>query len=778
MADENLALVTSLRPDGNSVFDSEFLKEIFQRWPLFLFCLLASLLVAAVFLRYATPQYLVESSLLIRDDSRGANFEDAAALENLGLSSVSSSIDNEIEILRSRSLVESIVDALALNISYFAAGSVKTTELYGKSPFTIDFLAKEQLRSKPGVYQVSLLQGNSFRIDNGKKTIVGEFNDTMTLDHGRAIISRTGHIFSPDDNYSVIISDREQVIKALSANLSISVANKFASLIELSIRETIPEKGEAILAALIGQYISNNISDKNRVADNTLAFINENLSHISAELGAVESNIAEFRKANQLLNIEEESRQLIHQAGVAGNQFKEYSIRLKIVDAIVRYIIENPARSIPSSLIQQEANFAELGRKYNDLLLTRTRNLISVNKAHPAILAIDDQIAALRSDLLSALKNQQTELKISLDAFRQNGEEYERDISRIPSRQRVYLDYTRQQQIKQELYLFLLKKQMETSISRSATVGNTKIIDPPKADSNPVTPNRRLVFLISACIGLGIPAASLHFSRILGDRIANKKILIQYCKAPLIADISYQRKTRSQFLQPDSKSLLSEQFRTLRVNMLFASGPGSCQTIMITSGVAGEGKSFVAANLAQSFSINNKKVLLIELDLRKPSLAGYLELDPAGFTEYMFGKADAMSVIQNAGSKEGFDVITSGFPPPNPAELLSTTRFERLMAMMKEKYDHIIIDTPPVGLVSDAHMLRPFVNFTLYVFRQGLSGRQQIEDLNKLFTENRLASPHLIYNGYRQATRHYQYYEGDDKSRLSKWIQNFKLTKC
>ncbi|MCE7063521.1 tyrosine-protein kinase [Dyadobacter sp. CY343] len=777
MANHNLELITSLRAEEQSVSMHAFLRDILQHWHLFLIGLTMSAVVTAVFLRYATPKYLIESSLLIRDDSRGSNFGDAAALENLGLSVTSSSIDNEIEILKCKSLAENVVDALALHVSYFAEGRVKTTELYDKSPFRIVFLGTEFPGNTLAKYQVVFLKNNEFELLSNKQTVFGKFSDTISIDNRRAVLSKTQHVISEDDKYYLVVENKENSIRKLTASLSVSTANKFASVINLSINETIPEKGEAILSTLISHYISNSIDDKNRVADKTLTFIGQNLALVSSELHKIEGSIEQFRKTNMLLDIEAETQQLIQQASSTSDQYSQFAIKLKIVETIAKYIIDNPTGIIPSSLIQQEANFKELASKYNDLILLRSKNLVTMNKGHPAILAIENQVTGLRADILSALNMQQKELGISLAAFRRSGQGYQDAISKVPPKQRIYLDYTRQQQIKQELYLFLLKKQIETSISRSSTIPNAKVIDPPKADSNPVTPNRQLVFLVSACFGLGIPMAGLHLSKILSDKIPDKNSLAQYCKAPVIAEISYQKGAHSRFLQPDGKSLISEQFRTLRANLLFASGLAGCKTILITSGNAGEGKSFVAANLAQSFAMISEKVLLIELDLRKPTLANYLHVESRGVTDYLLNRSDSDILIQKSGQRQCFDVITSGYPPPNPAELLSTTKFEKLILTLKEKYDHIVIDTPPVGLVTDAHTVRPFVDLTLYVVRQNVTGRQQMHDLNKLFTDNRLSNIHVLYNGFQQASRYYQYYENaEKKGSFFKWKHNFKLT--
>ena len=355
----------------------------------------------------------------------------------------------------------------------------------------------------------------------------------------------------------------------------------------------------------------------------------------------------------------------------------------------------------------------------------------------------------------AALDVQKREVQIALDSYNLHKKDFESQIAEFPFTERMYIDYARQQQIKQELYLFLLKKKIETSITRSSTIANARILDAPKAASQSVTPDKQLVLLIAGCFGLFIPLFTLHIRKILTLRISSKSDILTRCIAPIVGEISYE--SHHSLLATNSRSIVAEQFRTLRTNLLLGVPIQKCQTILITSAASGEGKSFVAMHLAESFSNADKKILLLELDLRRPSIADYLNLDPTGFTDYMHTDLAPERLIQHGRARNAFDIMTSGPSPPDPAELLSTKRFEQLIELLKSRYDHIIIDTPPVGLVTDARIIGRVADMSLYVIRHDFTLLANLDEINELLNAGQLPGLKLIYNGAKHKPG-YRYY--------------------
>ncbi|KQS23814.1 tyrosine-protein kinase family protein [Dyadobacter sp. Leaf189] len=761
MTGKQLEQVTSLANDGKGIVSLHFLKEALRFWYWFVASLATCVVIAIVFLRYSTPRYDIQASLLVRDDSRGTSFEDAALFENLGLAAVTSNVDNEVEILRSRNLMEHVVDALQLQVRCFASGRVKTSELYEKSPFKIVFLAPITLRNKT-IYTLTFLEEGKYQISDAKRSRTCAFGDTILIDQVPAIISRTKHIYTPDDQYSIEISAKDEVVARYTSALKVSVTNKMASVVGLSLKDILPQKGEAVLHELIRQYLRNSIDDKNRTADSTLSFITSNLAQVSSELVSIETGIAKFKQRNGVVDLNADNQALREKSSRISDELEGHVIKLKILEELTRYISDNPDRAIPTSLIQQESNFSALVGQYNELVLSRKRNAVTMSAAHPTMHTLDSQLSSLKADMRAALDVQKREVQITLDSYDRHKREFKSQIAKFPFTERMYIDYSRQQQIKQELYLFLIKKRIETSITRSSTIANARILDAPKAASQSVTPDKQLVLLIAGCLGLFIPLFVLHIKKVLTVRIANKNDITTRCIVPIVGEIGYE--SHHKLLDTNSRSIVAEQFRTLRTNLLFGSPVHQCQTILITSAASGEGKSFVAMHLAESLANADKKVLLLELDLRRPSVAAYLNLDPAGFTDYMHEDPAPESLIQQGRARNAFDIMTSGPSPPDPAELLSTERFDQLIGIFKSRYDHIIIDTPPVGLVTDARIIGRVADMSLFVVRHDFTLLANLDEINELLNTGQLPALKLIYNGAKYKPG-YQYYSHSKQRR-------------
>ncbi|WP_031528197.1 GumC family protein [Dyadobacter crusticola] len=761
MTGKQLGQVTSLTRDGKSILSLNFLKEALRFWYWFAGSAAACIVAALLLLRYSTPRYDIEASLLVRDDARGASFEDAALFENFGHTAVNSSVDNEVEILRSRNLMEHVVDTLQLQVRCIAAGRVKTSELYEKSPFKINFLQPAYLRKK-AIYGLRFIGNDKFQISDVTKSITATFGDTLLIGEVPAIVSRTNHIYTSDDQYSIEIAEKDEVVARYGAALKVSVTNKLANVVDLSLKDILPQKGEAILNELIRQYLRNSIDDKNRTADSTLSFIASNLAQVSSELASIETGIAKFKQTNGLVDLNADSQIVREKSSRTSDELESYSLKLRVLEELGKYISEHPDRAIPTSLIQQESNFRTLVSQYNELVLSRERNAVTISASHPSMRAIENQLKMLKADMYAALDVQKRELQIALDAYNLNTRKLENQLAKIPSQERIYIDYSRQQQIKQELYLFLLKKRIETSISRSSTIANARILDAPKPNLQPVTPNQQLVLLIAGCLSLFIPLLILHIRQVLTVRITSRKDIVDRCTAPILGEIGFEK--YHQFFDPNVRNIVAEQFRTLRTNILFGLPTQRCQTILITSAVSGEGKSFVAAHLAESFATADKKVLLLELDLRRPSMAAYLRLNYHGFTDYMFKDLTPASLVQRCRTRNSFDILTSGPSPPNPAELFSTDRFRQLIELFKSRYDHIIVDTPPVNLVTDARIIGSIADMSLYVVRHDFTLLTNLSEIDELLSTGQLPGLKLIYNGARQRPG-YQYYSHSKQRR-------------
>ncbi len=729
-------------------------KTVRYHWYWFAISPLLSLLLAWAFLRYQTPHYTIKASLLVRDDSRGSDFNESALLEELGLPNATSSVENEIEILRSRTLLSQVVADLHLTTQYFASGHLKTTELYEKTPYKITLLKPRT--AKPTTYHIERRTGNTFTVRTPSNIYKGTFGIPMALPHGLSIIDTTR--FKPASHYlySFKISTEESVLDLYTRVLNIHAPNKTASLVNLSWQDVLPRKGEAILSQLIARYMKASIAEKNKVADNTIAFINQNLQRISSELAEVETSIEHFRKHHRVIDATEDGRQILERFHANASEEKELAVRMKIVELLAAHLRAKPTMAIPSALYPREDNFADLVTKYNDMLLSRVKALSQLSPGHPDFILLEEQISVLRNSLFDAIQYQKQELALSIAAIRTYGKEFDTQIARVPEHQRAFLAQSREQGIQQELYLFLLKKRMETAISRSANIANARIVDPPKASTVPVYPNRQLTMLVALLAGILAPAAVLYLGEIFNNKISSKEDILRLCDVPVIGEIS-QHSPSAWFQRDDGRSLVKEQFRSLRTNIQFITGMRHHNVLLLTSAMANEGKSFIAMHLAQSLALACKKVLLIDFNLRKPSLATLLNLKPEGVTEYI--ALERGPLIQQCGNGPPFDFLAAGAQYAETGEVMLSPKVASLISTLKTRYDFVLLDSPPVGLVADARLLGKHADITLYVVRQHFTFLHQLADLQELRKQSQLPDLYVVLNGMRDLRRYqYHYY--------------------
>lgn len=719
---------------------------------------LASVCFGLLYLRYKTPHYLITASLLVRDDSRGSDFQEAALLESFGIPASASSVENEIEILKSRTLLAQVIDDLQLTIRYFAKGRLKTTELYEKTPFTVRFVKK--ISGTPDTYWLKFESNNTFIVETAKSSTTGIIGDTLSLANGLAIINGTRFKPATDCDYFFTTSRKADMLDEYDKALTVTAPNKTASLVNLSIRNVLPAKGEAILQQLVADYQKASIDEKNKIADNTIAFINKNLGKISAELAKVETGIETFRRKNRIIDITEDGRQTLQNFSRYAAEEKELTVRLKIMAALEDHLSQHSGSIIPSSLYQQASGFVDLAVKYNEMQLQKTQKLVSLPSRHPDVIAISSQLETIRNSLMTGLQYQRKELGISIASIRDYRKEFNEEINRIPRQEKLFLSQSREQNIQQELYLFLLKKRMETAISRSSNIPNARIVDRPEAGQIPITPDKPLTLLISFLIGITCPLVMLYCKQIFNDRVTSRDEVQEECNALIIGELNQQQRISDNLFRSESRSFIAEQFRTLRTNIQFLAESRQHKVILLTSAMAGEGKSFVGTHLSRSLALAGKKILLIDFDLRKPTLARNLQLDSTGLTDFLTGEKEL--IVQRSQPAFPFDFLASGGQHPDPAELLLSSKIGEMIGTFRDRYDYVLLDSPPIGLVSDARILGRQADMTLYIIRQDFTFRHQLASIQKLVAESQLPDIHLVINGMKHLHSYqYRYYSNN-----------------
>lgn len=730
----------------------KLLDRLARSWYWFLLSVILTCALGFIYLRYASPGYKINAKILVEDQAKGTDIPGAEILQQMEMFNNKSSVDNELEIITSRSLMEKVVKDLHLNVRYLIEGRLKKTELFGNVPFTMNWLS---LKDSVAVanYTLKPLGKDSFLLSTPQWSRHAAWGDTMQVTSGLVRVDRNAAFALDHNEYTVEVSPVDKTVADYQRQLEAGIPNKQVSTIDLSLSSSIPKKGELVLNRLIDAYMRASVDDKNRIADSTIAFIDTRLGIVTGELSGVEKNIQRFKEANQLADISEQAKQLVAGSGDSRKQLIDQQVKLNVVQSLENYVKDekNNKRVVPAAIVVQDPTFISIVEKYNTLQLERERLLLANTENNPMIRNIDGQLAGLRGDLLSNLSTFRKGLELSLNALQQDAGMINSQIKKVPGTERVYLDYSRQQAIKQELYLYLLKKREESAISKSSNLAIAKVIDPAKSDPKPFKPKGLFIYLIAFIFGMGLPAGLFYLGDLLNRRIRSREEVQSLTPVPVLAEIGHNTEEELVVVRKDVRTPLVEQFRALRTNLQFIMANPQEKVILLTSSMSGEGKSFVATNLAAVIALSGKRVLLMEMDLRKPKISENLGLsNHTGFSTYAIGKSALDSVLKPSGIHENCWLMSSGPIPPNPAELLLMENTGLLFAELRKMFDYIIVDTAPVGLVTDAQLLGRFADASLYLMRQGYTFKEQVKLTRDL--QQKMPRLNIILNDVKQGT--------------------------
>lgn len=742
----------------------KLIAKILAYWHLFLIFTVFSCLTAYVYLRYATPKYMAYAKVLVKDD-KGGSMGEGKLMQELGMQTTTANVENEIEIFKSRTLMKKVVADQELNIHYYAPGRIKTSEYYYKDlPFRFVTLFDNNDVLYRFKYQLEIKGDGNFVISDKKKSWEGSWGDTINLPIGSVVLKDRKALANPAyifDKYTIEIKATEyQAIKTLRL-LSVKPVNK-ASILELSISDPLPERGEDILNELIDVYLQANIDDRNKTQDATVEFIDARLKGVSSELTGIEKNIEQFKSSRKLTDLSEQAKMLLDYSSENSKLLTEQEVKLSVIKTLEQYLQDdsNKGRIVPSSLLVLVGDNAAMSamESYNELQLKRSSLLLTNTEQNPFIRNLDIQLESIREDMMRSLKSMEQVTLASIKALESHSGTVDAQIRKVPENERVYLEYARQQNIKQELYLFMLTKREEAAISKSSTVANARIIDPAKSDGGPYSPGKGRVYLAAIAIGLMLPGMWVFVRELLNVKVSSKDEVKKITSTSVVAEIGHNETGENIVVHKESKTVIAEQFRALRTNMQFLLADENEKIILLTSSMSGEGKSFVALNLSITLALSGAKVVLLELDLRKPKISSHLKLkDNEGFTKYIIGQASIANIIHPSGIADTLSVIPSGSIPPNPSELLLSPKLKELFEQLRNDYDYIIIDSAPVGLVTDAQLLSKYADTTLYVCRINYTYKEQLRNVEEIRQSGKMQKMNLILNDVKTKGSVYGY---------------------
>jgi tyrosine-protein kinase Etk/Wzc len=758
----------------------DFLWKYIRYWKWMVLGVGVALLAAVGYLYYATPVYKVTSSVILKDVQSAQKTPTIGAIDELALLGAVNNVEDEAFVMKSKAVVQAVVDRLNLHTSYIVAGRVKDTDLYTKSPVVVAMERGELDKLKENIeMEMQMVSATAVRVKGitpglPADTVFEALPALLHTPYGNIGFTRREGV--PADYRKLLVSIRrpEAVIRACRSNLDIQQANRQSSVLNLAFNTSYPTKGRDFLNTLIEEYNNQAIEDKNMEALNTQRFINERIAIIDRELSEAELSVEEYKRSQGLTDLQADLARTMQMSSQYEQQLVEVESQLSIVKSLRDYVNDpaNAEQSIPVNIGIEDPTLSATISEYNRLLLQRQRLAQSVTPDNPVMRKLEDEIAGLRAAINSSINSVLEGLATRRKDLMNQANLYSGRIGSMPTQEREFLDLSREQQIKANLFLMLLQKREENALALAAVANKAKVLDEATVEGK-VAPRTPMILMAALLLGLLLPGVIIYLVSLFQYRIESRADVEEISRVPLLAEIpQFEEEDENIAISKDDRSSIAEAFRMLRTSLMLALG-GDKKVVVFTSTVSGEGKTFVAINTALSLALLNRKVLMVELDLRIPCIRQYLHVEGKdGITHYLSGlETDIDKLVVPSGIHECLDVLPAGPIPPNPAELLSRDTLDKAIEHLREKYDYIMIDTPPVSQVADTLIVNRVSDATVYVCRAGYSSKNSLRFANDLMEQGKLNNMLLVVNdvkefrrgyGYRYGYR-YGYHHGNDK---------------
>lgn len=745
--------------------------QYLSHWKWFVLGVLISLFIAYLYLRYTIPQYRASTTILMKDEKKGGLSSELAAFSDMGLGGGKNNIDNEMEILKSRTLIESTVRKMNLNISFIVEGQIISTDLFKNSPILVNFSGqKSDFYTKGSSFEFLALSSNTFKLEDisGDRIILQpkkeyRYGEPVATKYGTLVINKsltTTAVYTEKDSepIKILINPIEDVAGSFRGRLNVAPLSKTSDIVELSLTDPVLERAEFFLNNLVQNYNTEAIADKNFISENTSKFIANRLALITDELDGVEQSVESFKSSNQLTDIETEAQLFIEGSSEYDKKGIETDIQLNIISSMIDFMKKSkPSDLLPSNIVSGEAT--DLISSYNQLVLDRNRLMKSATEVNPTVIKMDQQLSSLKATVAGSLSRMQSNLAIQKRDLNSQESILNSKIGRIPVQERQFKVIARQQKVKEELYLYLLQKREETAILLAATEPNARVVDAAKGSETPVAPNKNIIYLGALLLGILVPFGIIYLIDLLDTKIKSRMDLEGKTLIPFIGDVPTSENP-SEIIKSESRTSSAEALRIIRTNLEFMISKvpeGRAKTLFVTSTFPKEGKTFVSVNLAATFALSGKKVLLIGMDIRNPKLGEYLTLPERGVTNYLSSKNLVLEdLIVKYDGFEDFHVLPTGVIPPNPAELLMNQKVDTLFETLKNQYDYIIVDTAPMSLVTDTLLIAKQADCFIYVARANFLEKRMLHIANILYKEQKLPNMCLLLND-TDSTKGYGY---------------------
>lgn len=782
--------INNFEEEGGFDIKSILMKLLFN-WKWIIASIIVCLCGAYIHLQKQTPVYRIQATVMINDEQKGSFQNQMQTLQqDFGIMSTTGGLDNELEVLRSKSVIKQAVLDLELYTRYsIDNGFFKpTSTLYGAYPIKVTLNGDDLERlNTAATFTITQPDETScaisyHRYDKEKGEIVEIKEEikslpcTLNTHIGRLVLTK-GELpaLAPTKELIVTIIPPIVAAKSCLGALSIAPTSKTTSVANISYLDVNKRRGVDFVNQLIIAYNRENNNDKNFVALKTEEFIGRRLEKVAAELDEAEEQMAQYKRSAGLTNLSSDAQRVMQGSSEYEKQHAEIVTQMKLISFLHDYVNnpQNKLQPIPANVGLTDQSLTALIERYNELVVERSNLLRTASESNPTVIEITAIADLMASTIKASIGTLQSSFEIRKKDFERQAKKYDSKLDNAPTQEKILAGYERQLEVKSGLYMMLLQKREENSIALAATADNAKIIDAALANDAPVSPNRRMIWLIALAIGTAFPIAIIYLLELFRYKIEGRNDLEKLTKLPVLGDVPVSSGTKNGthniVVSENSNDLMAETFRGIRTNLQFILDSPDKKIIQFTSSTAGEGKTFVSSNLAVSMALLGKKVLLVGLDIRKPRLAEMFDLADRrkGITLFLSGDANnktgLFEQIMPSGVNENLDILPAGIIPPNPAELLSRKNLDRAMDYLKEVYDYIILDTAPVGLVTDTLIISRVTDATVYICRADYTPKSNMELVNSLCKEGKLKNLSIVLNGIDMSKKKYGYYYGYGK---------------
>lgn len=755
---------TATEPKSSGLTLNDLLQLALSNWYWFIVSILFCGGVAFFYLQRTAPTFQRTATILVKDSRKGSGAEVTAFNDILG-GIGRRSAENEVHILQSRKLMEHVVEKYDLATTYTTEGSLRTTDIYGRTPLLVKFLTAQPSDFGTFQYKIDKAGGVTLYDFYDEEGPIGGENTRIKMEVGDTVTTPLGNITLIATPYLEQYGDKEVKVTKIPQNeatemyrkrLNCQIADKLASVIAISMTDQVPLRAENVINGIIDAYNADAIDDKRAISNLTQEFITERLVSLSAELNLADSDIATFKQENRLYSPSEEVTLGAHELQQLRKDALSLEANREMAEYILAYIrdVDNPNALIPAATVSMSGASSALAtqiNQYNENVLQYDRLRSSSSQSNPIITDLEAQLADVRKAIESSLESHIEGLNLQIEQVNRQQNIADNKMHSSPTKEKELLSKARQQKVKEELYIYLLTKLEENALVGATAESSARVIDHAYGSNKPVSPRSSLIYLIAIVLGLAIPFAIIYIREMLNTTVRSRRDVEEALTAPFLGDIpKFNGKMHDSIIvKEDGRDAISEAFRMIRTNLNFMSIDNKIKVLMCTSSIPHSGKTFISLNLAATLAASGKRTVVVDIDLRRRTLTKSMghRNNRRGLTAYLTNNiASINDIINKSEESPNLDFIFAGPQPPNPTEMLMSQRMEDFMNELRERYDYVIIDSTPAFAVADAIITDRLVDLTVYVIRQGNLDRRHLPDIETLYREKKFHNLSIVLN--------------------------------